>query len=72
MRRRETAPHYITTRQAAEILGVSVDFLRRDRRSRQPRIPVVRLGPKTFRYRVSQLEDLIERESVPLTGEGRS
>lgn len=45
----------LTPRQAAEYLGVSVDWLRR-RRNAEGGPPFVQLGPQLVRYRVAALE----------------
>jgi hypothetical protein len=39
------APHYVTDRELAQQIGVSVGFLQKDRRGPQ-RIPFVRLGDR--------------------------
>ncbi|MBW4933230.1 helix-turn-helix transcriptional regulator [Marinobacter sp. F4206] len=50
-----------TTKEAAEYLGVSKAFLERDRWA-GARIPYVKVGSRTVRYRLSDLEDYIEKQ----------
>jgi hypothetical protein len=45
----------ITTRRAAEILGVSCAFLERDRWA-GARVPFVRIGTRAVRYRQADLD----------------
>lgn len=49
----------LTTAEAAELLGTSKAFLERDRWA-GARIPFVRLGGRTIRYKLEDLEDYIE------------
>ncbi len=49
----------LTTKQAAEILGVSVAFLERDRWARA-RVPFIKIGSRAVRYRHSDLLAYIE------------
>ncbi len=56
----------LNTPQAANVLGVSRTFLERDRwianqGSTPPKIPYVRIGPKTIRYRMCDLMDVIDK-----------
>ena len=51
----------LSTKQAAEFLGVSASFLEKDR-SRGSRIPFVRLANRAIRYRMSDLEGYIESQ----------
>ena len=48
-----------TTKQAAQILGVSIAFLERDRWARA-RVPFVKIGSRAVRYRHSDLLAYIE------------
>ncbi len=52
----------LTPTEAARLLRVHVDFLRRDRRREYPRIPALVLGPRTIRYR--------RRDLLSIPGEG--
>jgi excisionase family DNA binding protein len=45
----------LTTKEAAHFLGVSAAFLERDRWANAD-IPYVRVGSRTVRYRLSELE----------------
>ncbi|NQV68846.1 MAG: helix-turn-helix domain-containing protein [Pseudohongiella sp.] len=47
-----------TTKQAAQYLGVSPAFLERDRWA-GARIPFVKLGSRSIRYRLSDLDNFI-------------
>ena len=58
---RVDATRYLNTQEAAKTLGVSVAFLRRDRRRESPAVPCVKLGPRTYRYRVEALRGLDRR-----------
>lgn len=49
----------LTTKQAAEILGVSVAFLERDRWA-GARVPFIKIGSRAVRYRLSDLLAYIE------------
>ena len=49
----------LTTKQAAQILGVSIAFLERDRWA-GARVPVVKVGSRVVRYRHSDLLAYIE------------
>ncbi len=57
-----------TTKQAAEYLGVSAAFLERDRWA-GARIPFVRLGTRSVRYRQEDLERYIEQQLSHSTSE---
>lgn len=52
----------LNTTEAAEFLGVSKAFLERDRWA-GPTIPFVRIGSRTVRYKVSDLESYIAARS---------
>ncbi len=41
----------LTPSEAARLIRVHPDFLRRDRRRERPRIPALVFGPRTIRYR---------------------
>ena len=47
--------HLLTTKEAAQFLGVSKAFLERDRWA-GARIPFIRIGDRAVRYRLSDLE----------------
>ena len=49
----------LTTRKAAEYLGVSMAFLERDRWA-GARIPFIRVGNRAVRYRLRDLEAYLE------------
>ena len=49
----------LTTKQAAQILGVSTAFLERDRWA-GARVPFVKIGTRAVRYRYSDLLAYIE------------
>lgn len=53
----------LTTKQAAELLGVSMAFLERDRWA-GAKVPFVRIGSRTVRYLKSDLEEYIESRRV--------
>ena len=52
----------LTTKQAAEYLNVSAAFLNRDR-TEGARIPFIRIGTRTIRYRMQDLEAYIEAQT---------
>lgn len=56
------------TPEAAEFLGVSNAFLERDRWA-GARIPYVRIGSRSIRYRLEDLEDYIEGKIYRSTSE---
>lgn len=49
----------LTTKQAAQILGVSIAFLERDRWT-GARVPFIKIGARAVRYRHSDLLAYIE------------
>ena len=51
--------HLLTTKQAAELLSVSVAFLERDRWAGAT-VPFVRVGTRSIRYRKGDLDNFIE------------
>lgn len=53
--------HLLNTTQAAEYLTVSKAFLERDRWA-GARIPFVKIGTRSVRYRVSDLEAYLESQ----------
>ena len=52
----------LTTKQAAKHLGVSSAFLERDRWA-GAKIPFIKLGTRSIRYRVSDLDAYIESKA---------
>jgi excisionase family DNA binding protein len=50
--------HLLTTKEAAQFLGVSKAFLERDRWA-GARIPFIRVGNRAVRYRLSALESYV-------------
>jgi excisionase family DNA binding protein len=60
------ADKLLTTAEAAELLGISLEALR-VRRSRYGEPPYVQLGPATIRYRRSDLDAWIEARVVTPT-----
>lgn len=63
------APDLLNTLEAAELLKVSVSFLRKDRRLDNPYVPFVRLGAKIVRYRLSDLMQLVSPQTATVTRE---
>lgn len=49
----------LNTKQASEILGVSMAFLERDRWA-GARIPFIKLGSRAVRYRIEDIENYLE------------
>ena len=49
----------LTTPQAANVLGVSIAFLERDRWA-GARVPFIKIGARAVRYRLQDLEKYIE------------
>ncbi len=58
----------LNTKQAAKYLGVSAAFLERDRWA-GARIPFIRIGTRSVRYRVADLEQYIESQTHQSTSE---
>lgn len=58
----------LTTVEAAQFLGVSKAFLERDRWA-GARVQFIRVGSRAVRYRLSDLEDYIERQIRHSTSE---
>lgn len=58
----------VDSKTAAEILGVSVAFLERDRWE-GARIPFCKVGKRAVRYRLSDLEKYIEKQIRQSTSE---
>ena len=58
----------IDTPAAAKVLGVSAEFLERDRwlssEDRPPRVPFIRVGERAVRYDLDQLHDYIRSRTV--------
>ena len=61
----------LTTEQAAEILGVSLAFLERDR-WQGARVPYVKVGRRAVRYRRSDLVHYIQRNVCGPVAQGES
>ncbi len=59
----------LNTKQAANYLGVSAAFLERDRWA-GARIPFVRLGTRSIRYRREDLENFIQLQVRHSTSQG--
>lgn len=57
-----------TTKEAAELLGVSKAFLERDRWA-GARVPFIKVGSRAVRYRLSDLESYIEKQIRHSTSE---
>ena len=53
----------LTTKEAAEYLGVSMAFLERDRWA-GAKVPFVRVGSRTIRYLKSDLEEYVRERRV--------
>ncbi|WP_020162154.1 helix-turn-helix transcriptional regulator [Cycloclasticus pugetii] len=53
--------HLLTTKQAANFLSVSAAFLERDRWA-GARIPFIKLGTRSIRYREEDLERYIQQQ----------
>lgn len=49
----------LNTKQASEILGVSMAFLERDRWA-GARIPFIKLGSRAVRYRMEDIENYLD------------
>lgn len=58
----------VTTKVAAAYLGVSASFLEKDR-WRGSRIPFVRIGARTIKYRLSDLDAFINNQVMHSTSE---
>ena len=58
----------LTTKAAAEFLGVSNSFLEKDR-WRGARIPFIRISSRSIRYRSEDLERYIESQLMNSTSE---
>lgn len=59
----------LNTKQAANYLGVSAAFLERDRWA-GARIPFVRLGTRSIRYRCEDLDHFIQKQVRHSTSQG--
>jgi len=55
-----TQPLY-TTKEAAQFLAVSMAFLERDRWA-GARVPFIKIGSRAVRYRLSDLNDYINKQ----------
>lgn len=60
-------PNRLTSKQAAEILGVSIDTLAVWRCTKRYPLPYVKIGRKVF-YRAEDLENFIEARTVVVEG----
>lgn len=58
----------LTTKQAAQLLGVSMAFLERDRWA-GARIPFIKVGSRAVRYRQCDLDGYIQRCSRTSTSD---
>ena len=58
----------LSTKEAAEVLGVSVAFLERDRWA-GARVPFVKVGSRAVRYRLADLTNYIERHVFQSTSQ---
>ena len=58
----------LTTKQAAEHLGVSMAFLERDRWA-GARIPFVKVGARAVRYRMNDLELFLDQQTRKSTSD---
>ena len=54
--------HLLTTREAAQFLGVSNAFLERDRWA-GARIPFIKVGSRAVRYRLADLETYLDTQT---------
>lgn len=59
----------LNTREAADLLGVSMSFLERDRWA-GARIPYIKIGSRAVRYRRSDLDAYIQGRVRRSTSEG--
>jgi hypothetical protein len=57
--RAEVTPFLVSEKTAARLIGVSYGMLVAARFKRQPLLPFVRLGSRTIRYRVADIESMI-------------
>ena len=60
--------HLLNTKQASSILGVSAAFLERDRWA-GARIPFIRIGTRSIRYRIEDIEAFITAQCKTSTSE---
>jgi hypothetical protein len=56
-------PLLVSEKEAARLLGVSVAMLVANRFKRQPLLPIVRLGTRSIRYRLADIESLIGQQT---------
>lgn len=54
----ESVPTIWNSKEVAKYLGLSVDWLERDRASGEPKIPYIRIG-RSVRYRVVDVVDAL-------------
>lgn len=59
----------LTTRQAAEILGVSEQFLERARWAGTPAIPYIQVGDRAVRYNPDALRGYLDSRTYCSTSE---
>ena len=62
--RAEVTPFLVSEKTAARLIGVSYGMLVAGRFKRQPLLPFVRLGSRTIRYRVSDIEAYVSSRVV--------
>lgn len=60
----------LTEKAAARLIGLSASTLIAARFRRQPLLPFVRVGKRSIRYRIADINDFIDRniESLPADG----
>ena len=58
----------LTTKEAAKNLGVSAAYLERDRWA-GAKVPFIRLGTRSIRYRPQDLEDFVNSRRMSSTSE---
>lgn len=58
----------LNTKKAAEYLGVSASFLEKDRWAGS-RVPFVRVGSRSIRYRIEDLQKFVESQLKRSTSE---
>jgi excisionase family DNA binding protein len=58
---KEKAPTLLTTRQAAEILGLREQTLANWRNTKRTSLPYVKVGRKTIRYDLDAVKEFLQR-----------
>jgi predicted DNA-binding transcriptional regulator AlpA len=58
---KEKAPTLLTTRQAAEILGLREQTLANWRNTKSTALPYVKVGRKAIRYEMTAVEEFLQR-----------